>query len=112
EMVADDLNRPETSSQRVGDMGARAVPRLAALHQRQADIFLQRRRIAEGGHVADARARSVEAALLHDMRAAAERLAVERDDADEAEAVLVDQAYAVHERGADEGLLLRQHPVE
>ena len=46
EMVADDLDRPEAVAQRVGDEGARAVARLAALDQRQRDIFAERRRIA------------------------------------------------------------------
>ena len=39
EMVADDLDRAEAAAQRVGDEGAAAVPRLAALDQRQRDML-------------------------------------------------------------------------
>src|SRR5690606_32539083 len=112
EMVAYDLDLSEALAKRVGQEGARAVPRLAATHQRQADIFLQGGRIARGGDMADARSESVTVGLLHNVRPAVKRPAVERDHADEAQAAPVDLPLAVHEGGADEGLFLGKHPVE
>ena len=85
---------------------------LPPLTSASADIFAERRRIADGGDVADRVARLVLVELLDDMRAAVERPIVERDQADQLQPVRRDQAFAVHHHRADEGLLLRQHPVE
>src|SRR6185312_7142547 len=98
EMVTDDLDRTEALAQRIGDEGACAMQRTAALDQRQRDIFAEHRRIAAGGDVADGAMRVFFVQLLDDMRAAVERPVVQRDDAYELQAVGGDQPLAVHHR--------------
>src|SRR6185312_446923 len=112
EMVADDLDRTEALAQRIGDKGACAMQRTAALDQRQRDIFAEHRRIAAGGDMADGAVRVFFVQFLDDVRTAIEWPVVQRDDADELQALGGDQPLAVHHCRTDERLFLRQHPVQ
>src|SRR5690606_38243119 len=76
-VVADDLDRAEALSQRIGDEGAGSVAGFPALDQRQPDVFLQGGRIADGGDVADALSEAFRSLLFDDMRAAGERAPIE-----------------------------------
>ena len=51
-------------------MGARALPGLPVLDQRQRDMLAERRRIAAGGDVTDGAVRIGLVELLNDVRAA------------------------------------------
>ncbi len=83
----DDLNRPVRAAERIGGVQRLAVALASALNERQRDVGLERRAEAHGGDVALAAAGLLRVGAGDEVRAAEDRLAVERLQPDELLAV-------------------------